>query len=76
MDGFQIAKNVQQLSDEREKLSVDLADKTKQIRMLLEEHQRLKQQLARLGIADADDVGTSTKLYDRTPKIREPKIDP
>lgn len=28
MDGFQIAKNVQSLSNEREKLSVDLADKT------------------------------------------------
>jgi len=32
MDGFQIAKNVQQLSNEREDLSVDLADKTNQIR--------------------------------------------
>jgi len=28
MDGFVIAKNVQQLSEDREKLSVDLADKT------------------------------------------------
>lgn len=28
MDGFHIAKNVQSLSNEREKLSVDLADKT------------------------------------------------
>jgi len=32
MDGFQLAKNVQQLSNEREDLSVDLADKTNQIR--------------------------------------------
>ena len=28
MDGFVIARNVQQLSEDREKLSVDLADKT------------------------------------------------
>ena len=28
MDGFVIAKNVQQWSEDREKLSVDLADKT------------------------------------------------
>lgn len=35
MDGFVIARNVQQLSDDREKLSVDLADKTEQIKELL-----------------------------------------
>lgn len=29
LDGYQIAKNVQSLSNEREKLSVDLADKEK-----------------------------------------------
>ena len=42
MDGFHIAKNVQSLSNEREKLSVDLADKTSVIRKLLEENDRLK----------------------------------
>ena len=42
MDGFHIAKNVQSLSNEREKLSVDLADKTSVIRKLLEENHRLK----------------------------------
>ena len=38
MDGFHIAKNVQSLSNEREKLSCDLADKTSVIRNLLEEN--------------------------------------
>lgn len=35
MDGFIIAKNVQELSEDREKLSCDLADKTEQIKELL-----------------------------------------
>ena len=35
MDGFIIAKNVQSLSEDREKLSCDLADKTEQIKELL-----------------------------------------
>ena len=38
MDGFHIAKNVQSLSNEREKLSCDLADKTSVIKNLLEEN--------------------------------------
>jgi CDP-glycerol glycerophosphotransferase (TagB/SpsB family) len=50
MDGFQIAKNVQSLSDEREKLSVDLADKSDQIRQLLAMNQILKEDLSNLGI--------------------------
>lgn len=49
MDGFMIAKNVQQLSEEREKLSVDLADKTDQIRELLQKNKLLKERLADLG---------------------------
>lgn len=36
LDGYQIAKNVQSLSQERESLSVDLADKSKMIQKLLD----------------------------------------
>ena len=38
LDGYQIAKNVQNLTSEREKLSVDLADKAQTIKKLLEEN--------------------------------------
>jgi len=57
MDGFHIAKNVQSLSNERENLSVDLADKTSVIRKLLEENDRLKKSLAALGVHGQDDLG-------------------
>ena len=69
MDGFQIAKNVQQLSNEREDLSVDLADKTNQIRQLLEDNRRLKLKLLNLGIDDDDPVGQGPRL-DGQPQIR------
>lgn len=36
LDGYEIARNVQQLALEREKLSVDLADKATTIRNLLD----------------------------------------
>ena len=36
LDGYQIAKNVQSLSAERESLSVDLADKSRMIQKLLD----------------------------------------
>lgn len=39
LDGFEIAKNAQQLGTEREKLSIDLADKAKAIKRLLDEHE-------------------------------------
>ncbi len=45
MDGYEIAKNVQQLSGEREKLSVDLADKAQTIRRLLAENESLNTKL-------------------------------
>lgn len=45
MDGYEIAKNVQTLSGEREKLSVDLADKAQMIRKLLDENERLTHKL-------------------------------
>ena len=41
LDGYEIAKNVQQLTSEREKLSVDLADKAQVIRTLLDENEKL-----------------------------------
>ena len=41
LDGYQIAKNVQSLSNEREKLSVDLADKANLIKKLLSENDHL-----------------------------------
>jgi len=41
LDGYQIAKNVQNLTAERENLSVDLADKAKTIKELLLENERL-----------------------------------
>ncbi len=45
LDGYEIAKNVQQLSGERERLSVDLADKAKTIRTLLDENEILTKRL-------------------------------
>ena len=41
LDGYQIAKNVQSLSNERERLSVDLADKATTIKKLLDENESL-----------------------------------
>ena len=57
MDGFQIAKNVQSLSNEREKLSVDLADKTDIISQLLEENKRLNKQLEAYGVVEVEAGG-------------------
>jgi predicted RNase H-like nuclease (RuvC/YqgF family) len=45
LDGYQIAKNVQSLSSERETLSVDLADKSKMIQKLLDQNQELSGKL-------------------------------
>ena len=45
LDGYEIAKNVQTLSGEREKLSVDLADKAQVIRKLLDENEKLTKKL-------------------------------
>lgn len=57
LDGFQIAKSVQQLSQEREKLSVDLADKSKTISDLLVINKKLRQSLADIGVLTEDDLG-------------------
>jgi hypothetical protein len=46
LDGYEIAKNVQALTNEREKLSVDLADKAQIIRKLLDENERLNRNLS------------------------------
>ena len=45
LDGYQIAKNVQSLSNERERLSVDLADKASIIKRLLSENEILQANL-------------------------------
>ena len=45
LDGYQLGKNVQNLTQEREKLSVDLADKAATIKKLLDENERLTQRL-------------------------------
>lgn len=45
LDGYQIAKNVQSLSNERERLSVDLADKANIIKKLLSENENLQASL-------------------------------
>jgi len=45
LDGYDIAKNVQALTAEREKLSVDLADKASTIRKLLDENDTLQGRL-------------------------------
>ena len=45
LDGFEIARNAQQLGSEREKLSIDLADKAKTIKRLLDEHDQLERSL-------------------------------
>jgi len=45
LDGYEIAKNVQSLAAEREKLSVDLADKAQTIRKLLDENEKLNKGL-------------------------------
>ena len=45
LDGYQLGKNVQNLTQEREKLSVDLADKANTIKSLLDEIEKLSQRL-------------------------------
>ena len=45
LDGYEIAKNVQALSTEREILSVDLADKANVIKKLLDENEMLTRKL-------------------------------
>lgn len=45
LDGYEIAKNVQALTTEREKLSVDLADKAQVIKKLLDENEKLTSRL-------------------------------
>ena len=57
MEGYTIAKSVKKLSDEREKLSVDLADKADQINDLLERNRLLKEQLKALGYDANEYVG-------------------
>jgi TnpA family transposase len=47
LDGVEIAKNVQNLMNERESLSVDLADKSVMIKKLLEQNKELSAQLDR-----------------------------
>ena len=45
LDGYQLGKNVQNLTAERESLSVDLADKANTIKKLLDENERLSMRL-------------------------------
>lgn len=45
LDGYEIARNVQALTNERELLSVDLADKSQMIRKLLDENEALTSKL-------------------------------
>ena len=45
LDGYQLGKNVQSLTTEREKLSVDLADKADTIKKLLDENEKLSVRL-------------------------------
>lgn len=49
MDGFKIAQNINALSAEREKLTIDLADQADMINHLLAENQRLQQALGNVG---------------------------
>ena len=44
-DGFKIAESITGLSDERAKLTMDLADQADQITMLLERKESLQRQL-------------------------------
>ena len=45
LDGYQLGKNVTNLTQEREVLSVDLADKAATIKKLLDENERLSLRL-------------------------------
>ena len=45
LDGYQLGKNVQNLTSERESLSVDLADKANTIKKLLDENEKLSAKL-------------------------------
>jgi len=45
LDGYQLGKNVQNLTSAREKLSVDLADKANTIKKLLDENEALSMRL-------------------------------
>lgn len=64
LDGYQIAKNVQMLAGEREKLSVDLADKAQTIRKLLDQNEQLNSKLKNAQ-CEAQTLIRSTNKYMR-----------
>lgn len=72
MDGFVIARNVQQLSDDREKLSVDLADKTEQIKELLAQNRKIREALAQLGYEPDEAVHTKARVKAARIKSQSP----
>lgn len=45
MNGYKIAESVNQLSAEREKLTIDLADQAETIKNLLEQNRKLQKQI-------------------------------
>jgi predicted RNase H-like nuclease (RuvC/YqgF family) len=45
LDGYQIAKNVSQMNEERDRLSIELADKSRTIQQLLETNSHLSDRL-------------------------------
>lgn len=47
LDGIEMANNVQRLTEDREKLSVDLADKVNTIKKLLDDNTMLQEKLRR-----------------------------
>lgn len=64
LDGYQIAKSVQSLDQEREKLSIDLADKAATIKKLLDENERLSSRLRSVQeqvVRTADEMQTFTR---------------
>ena len=72
MDGFVIARNVQELSDDREKLSIDLADKTTQIKELLTKNRELREALAKLGYEPDEAVHTKARVKAAGLKSKSP----
>jgi len=77
MDGYKIAESVNQLSAEREKLTIDLADQAQTIKNLLEQNKWLQRQLDKSKGSDKENMmtTTSTKKGGRPKKVGNSNYD-
>ena len=70
MDGYTIAKSVQELADERERMMADMDKKNRDIQELVDRNTLLRQQLQVLGYQPDEYVGNKLGVTDpRGPEV-------